>query len=195
MSWWNYEEVAKSLQKDYHIILPILDGHAESDRPFTTIEDNAAEIIEYIDKHLGGSVLLMGGLSLGGQILLEIFGSCYGLMQYKWFSKLQFKSLKIRDDLFESYYKDTCAISKKDMIDFLQANSLYSLKESIKDCTSKVHVFVGEKENAAIQKSAEKVHQALKGSVLQVLPGWYHGEFSINHGRNYANKIREIIGE
>ena len=226
LSWWNYEEVAKALQKDYHIILPILDGHAESDRPFTTIEDNAAEIIEYIDTHLGGSVLLMGGLSLGGQILLEIlaqrkdicknaiiesalvrpsklihsmikpaFGSCYGLIQYKWFSELQFKSLKIRADLFEAYYKDTCAISKKDMIAFLQANSLYSLKESIKDCTSKVHVFVGEKENAAMQKSAKMIHQALKGSVLQVLPGWYHGEFSINHGRNYANKIREIIGE
>ena len=72
LSWWNYEEAAKSLQKEYHIILPILDGHAESDRPFTSIENNAMEIIEYIDTHFGGSVLLMGGLSLGGQILLEI---------------------------------------------------------------------------------------------------------------------------
>ena len=44
----DYEEAAKSLQKDYHIILPILDGHAESDKPFTTIEDNAAEIITFI---------------------------------------------------------------------------------------------------------------------------------------------------
>ena len=72
LSWWNYEEVAKSLQDDYHIILPILDGHAESDKPFTTIEDNAAEIIAYIDAHFGGYVFLIGGLSLGGQILLEI---------------------------------------------------------------------------------------------------------------------------
>ncbi|MBQ4603822.1 MAG: alpha/beta hydrolase, partial [Clostridia bacterium] len=63
LSWWNYEEVAKSLQKDYHIILPILDGHAESDKTFTTIENNAKEIIEYIDAHCGGSVLMFGGLS------------------------------------------------------------------------------------------------------------------------------------
>ena len=62
------------------------------------------------------------------------FGSCYGLIQYKWFSKLQFKSLKIKPDLFDCYYKDTCDISKNDMIAFLQANSLYSLKESIKSC-------------------------------------------------------------
>ena len=142
LSWWNYEDTAKSLQKDFHIILPILDGHAESDKPFTTIEDNAAEIIAFIDTHFGGSVFMIGGLSLGGQILLEIlsqrnnickyaiiesalvipskithsmikpaFGSCYGLIQYKWFSKLQFKSLKIKPDLFDCYFRDTCAIS------------------------------------------------------------------------------------
>ena len=224
LSWWSYEEAAKSLQKDYHIILPILDGHAESDKPFTSIEDNAIEIIEFIDTHFEGSVLLMSGLSLGGQVLLEIlsqrndickyaiiesalvkpsklthamikpaFGSCYGLIKYKWFSKLQFKSLKIRSDLFDHYFKDTCAISKKDMIAFLQANSLYSLKESIKKCTAKVYVFVGGKEKNAMQKSAKVIHQALQESILQSLPGLYHGEFSINQGKDYANKIREII--
>ena len=36
-------EAAETLQSDYHVIRPILDGHAGSDRPFTTIEDNAAE--------------------------------------------------------------------------------------------------------------------------------------------------------
>ncbi|MBR3997698.1 MAG: alpha/beta hydrolase [Clostridia bacterium] len=225
LSWWNYKEVAELLQKDYHIILPILNGHSESDKAFTTIEDNAAEIIAFIDAHLGGSVFLIGGLSLGGQILLEIlsqrndicnyaiiesalvipskltyslikpaFGSCYGLIQHKWFSKLQFKSLRIKSDLFDCYFRDTCGISKKDMIAFLQANSLYSLKESIKNCTAKVYIFVGGKENNAMQKSAKIIHKTLKESVLQVLPALYHGEFSINQGIDYANKIREIIG-
>ena len=141
LSWWNYKEVAKILQTDYHVILPILDGHAGSDKPFTTIEDNASEIIEFINSQLGGSVLMIGGLSLGGQILLEIlsqcsgickyaivesalvipskftysmikpaFGSCYGFIRYKWFSKLQFKSLRIKAELFEDYFRDTCGI-------------------------------------------------------------------------------------
>ena len=44
LSWWNYREAAKLLETEYHVILPILDGHAGSDRPFTTIEDNASEI-------------------------------------------------------------------------------------------------------------------------------------------------------
>ena len=72
LSWWNYREAAELLQKEYHIILPILDGHAGSDRPSTTIEENASEIISFIDKYMNSSVLLIGGLSLGGQILLEM---------------------------------------------------------------------------------------------------------------------------
>ena len=69
LSWWSCREAAEKLQGEYHLILPILDGHAGSDRPFTTIEDNAAEILSFIDQRLGGSVLLIGGLSRGGQIL------------------------------------------------------------------------------------------------------------------------------
>lgn len=39
LSWWNYRAQAEMLRSEYHIILPILDGHADSNRPFTTIED------------------------------------------------------------------------------------------------------------------------------------------------------------
>ena len=72
LSWWNYREEARLLEGDFHVVLPVLDGHAGSGQPFTTIRENAEEIIAYIDERLGGSVLFIGGLSLGGQILLEM---------------------------------------------------------------------------------------------------------------------------
>lgn len=224
LSWWNYRAVAEMLQYEYRVILPILDGHAASDRDFTTIEDNAAEIIEFIDEKFGGSVLLLGGLSLGAQILLEIlsqrkdicryafiesalvipskfmhslikpaFGSCYGLIRYKWFSKLQFQSLRIVPDLFEDYYRDTCGISKNNMIAFLLANSVYSIKESLGSCSAKAYIFVGEKENRAMKKSAMIIHEKLQGSLLQVLPKMYHGEFSIHYVNDYVNRILQIV--
>ena len=224
LSWWNYKETAEILQTDYHVILPILDGHAGSDKKFTTIEDNALEIIGFINSKLGGSVLMIAGLSLGGQILLEIlyrrkdickyaivesafvipskvtyamikpvFGSCYGLIKHKWFSKWQFKSLRLKPDLFDDYYKDTCVISKDDMIAFLQENAMYFLKETIGICEARVQIFVGEKENQAMKKSARIIHGRLKNSLLQVLPNMYHGEFSINHADDYASKILEMV--
>ena len=224
LSWWNYKEAAEILQTDYHVILPILDGHAGSEQQFTTIEDNASEIIEFINSKFGGSVLLIGGLSLGGQILLEIlsqrkdicqyaivesalvipskftyfmikpaFGNCYSLIKYKWFSKLQFESLRIKPNLFDEYYKDTCAITKRDMIAFLQENSVYSLKEGIEECKATVQIFVGEKENRLMKESAKIIHEKLQNSDIQVLSNMYHGEFSINYADDYVKRILEIV--
>jgi len=224
LSWWNYREAAELLQSEYHVILPILDGHAGSDRDFTTIAANAEEIIEFVETQLGGSVLLMGGLSLGGQILLEVlakrenicryafiesalvvpskitcamiapaFGSCYGLIKQKWFSKLQFRSLHMKPELFEEYYRDTCKITRKNMIAFLQENSLYSMKESLGKCKAKIQVVVGGKESPVMKKSAKLIQKNMSGSIMQVLPGLYHGELSINNAKEYAKRLTELV--
>ena len=72
LSWWNYREVAESLQNDYHVVIPILDGHGGSDRDFLSIADCAEALIALIDEKFGGRVSLLGGVSLGGQIALEM---------------------------------------------------------------------------------------------------------------------------
>ncbi len=224
LSWWNYRETAEILQGEYHIILPILDGHAGSDRPFTTIEDNAEELIQFIDEKLSGSVLLIGGLSLGGQVLLEMlskrknlcsyalvesaavipskltntliapaFGCSYGLIKNRSFSGLQFKSLHIKQDLFEDYYRDTCQIKKQDMIAFLKANTSYALNDSIKDSSAMVHVYVGEKENREILRSAESIYRMIPSCKMNRMKGLKHGEFSLNHADQYVTAIRKIV--
>ena len=224
LSWWNYREAAELLQGEYRVLLPILDGHAGSDRPFTTIEENAAEIIRFIDEHLGGSVLLIGGLSLGGQVLLEMlsqrsnlcscaliesaavipskltnaliapaFGASYGLIRNRSFAKMQFQSLHIKPELFEEYYRDTCQINKQDMIAFMKANTSYALKDSFRDTSARVHVFVGEKETGEILRSAEALCRAHPACRKHCLPGLRHGEFSLNHAAQYADAIRRIL--
>lgn len=223
LSWWNFREAAQLLSDEYRVLLPILDGHGQSDADFTTMQANADEILDFIGQYIGSSVLLLGGLSLGGQVLLEIlarrkdicryaliestlvrpsglthalikplFGSCWGLIRRRWFAKLQFRALGIQPALFEEYYRDTCRISKENMIAFLQANALYDIKPSLKDCGAKAYIFVGKKENRAMKLSAEKLGRSLPGSVLQLLPGG-HGDFSLNRAEDYARTVREII--
>ena len=223
LSWWNYEEVSEILKSDYHLILPILDGHSGSDRDFTSIENNANEIIEYIDNNYNGNVKLIGGLSLGAQILLDILSKrdniceyaiiesalvcpmkmtnrliellinmSYGLINKKWFSKLQFKSLKIKKELFDKYYIDSSNITKNNMISFLEANSNYYLK-NIKTNKSKSIVIVGSKERSIMIKSAKRIHDELINSELEILSGYYHGDLSINHPNEYAEKVKKLI--
>ena len=223
LSWWNYEEVSEILKSNYHVILPILDGHSGSDRDFTSIENNANEIIEYIDNNYNGNVKLIGGLSLGAQILLDILSKrdniceyaiiesalvfpmkmtnrliessinmSYGLINKKWFSKLQFKSLKIKKELFDKYYIDSSNITKNNMILFLKANSNYHLK-NIKTNKSKSIVIVGSKERPIMIKSAKRIHDELINSELEILSGYYHGDLSINHPNEYAEKVKKLI--
>ena len=207
LSWWNYREAAKLLEQDYHVILPVLDGHADSDASFTTIENNAARLISYIDMHFGGQVAVLGGLSLGGQVALEMlsqrpdicryaligptFGKSYGLIKQRWFARLQADYLGIPKDLFEDYYRDTCAISKVDMIVFLQANSTYEIKPNLAETTAKVKIVAGAKEQKGILDSAKLLHNSIPGSGLEILPGLRHGDLSINHPKQYVQMLKE----
>ncbi|MGN0807838.1 MAG: alpha/beta fold hydrolase [Candidatus Coproplasma sp.] len=224
LSWWNYREVAELLQQNYHIIIPILDGHSASDKAFTSIEDNASEIIKYIDENYNGSVALIGGLSLGGQILVEILSQrnnickaaiiesalvvpmklthclvkpmmeiSYGLIRREWFARLQFKSLRIKKELFDEYYRDTCGITKENMISFLKANSLYNVKESIVNTLAKVFVCVGQKEQPKMIRSAHKLHKMIPNSILEIKNKMYHGQYSINHAKDYADKVISLL--
>ncbi len=223
LSWWNYRKVAELLADKYHVILPVLDGHADSDAPFTSIEDNAARLIAYIDEHHGGSVYALGGLSLGGQIAVEIltqrpdicrfaliesalvkpmklthalikttFGMSYGLIKQKWFAKLQATYLGIPQKLFDDYYRDTCKISKADMIAFLRSNSAYSIKPALEDTQAKVHIVFGSKEQASIRASGKLLHKMIPNSTLENLSGFRHGELSLNHPEQYAVEFVDI---
>ena len=82
LSFWNYWYVSLGLEKDYHVIPLVLDGHAGSEEGFASIEHNAAKIIRYIDTNFGGQVMTIGGLSLGGQIALEILSQRPDICRY-----------------------------------------------------------------------------------------------------------------
>ncbi len=226
LSWWNYREVAQRLAERYHVVLPVLDGHADSDAPFTTIEDNAARLISYIDDHFGGQVLLLGGLSLGGQVNLEMlsqrkdicryaliesalvkpskltaamigptFGMSYGLVKQKWFAKLQADYLGIPKPMFDDYFRDTCAICKADMIAFLKANSLYTIKPGLSETTAKTKIVAGAKEQKSIRDSAKLLREAIPGSRIEILPGLRHGDLSINKPEQYVEILSDMIGK
>ena len=225
LSWWNYRDAAQYLSEQYHVVLPILDGHADSDAPFTSIDDNATRIIAYIDQHFGGKVLAICGLSLGGQIAVEMltqrpdicrfallestlvkpsklthalikptFGMSYGLIKQKWFAKMQAAYLGIPQKLFDDYYRDTCKISKEDMIAFLQSNSAYSIKPALRDAQAKVHIVFGSKEQSSIRTSGKLLNHTIPGSTMEVLPGYRHGDLSLNHPEQYAQMLLNLIG-
>ncbi|KUM01001.1 alpha/beta hydrolase [Streptococcus anginosus] len=224
LSWWNYIDEIGLLEDEFHIVIPILDGHSDSDTNFISIENNASEIINFINENYNGKVKLIGGLSLGGQVLLEIlsrnpniceyaviesalvipmkftykmiepiFNLTYGLTKKSWFSKLQFKNLKIKNSLYDLYYEDTCKISKNNLIAFMKSNSSYELKDTLSRTRAKVLILVGSKERSIMKKSAVKIAELIPNSELEILQGYYHGDISINHADDYVERVKRLV--
>lgn len=92
---WNYREVSRFLEKDYRVVLPVLDGHAGSDAPFTTFESNAEKLISCIDTHFGGHIAVLGGLSLGGQVALEMLNQRPDICGYALIESASVKPMKL----------------------------------------------------------------------------------------------------
>jgi len=124
LSWWNYREAAKIISAQYHVLLPVLDGHGDSDAPFTTIEENAARLISYIDTYFGGQVLAIGGLSLGGQIAVEMLSQRPDLCRYAMIESALVKPMKLTHALIEPTFGASFCLIKQKWFAKLQAGYL-----------------------------------------------------------------------
>ena len=67
------------------------------------------------------------------------------------------------------------------------------MKKSLRECTTEIHLFVGERENKRILLSARKLHETLQKNNLHVLQTMHHGEFSINHADLYVKELCAIV--
>jgi len=225
LSWWNYREAAKLLQNDYRVALPILDGHAGSDRGFVSIEDNAERIIAWIDEQFGGSVLLMGGLSLGGQILLEILAKRKDICRYAWIESACVIPSKPAHALIEPTFAPAYGLIRQRWFAKLQFRALHmqsalfddyyrdssaiakrDLIAFLKASTAyTLKPAIGDRRTRAHVFVGEREARSMRRSAdmiagalrgrLHVLPDLYHGEFSLNHADTYARAIRTMIEE
>ena len=79
------------------------------------------------------------------------------------------------------------------MIAFLQSNSAYSIKPALRDAQAKVHIVFGSKEQSSIRTSGKLLNHTIPGSTMEVLPGYRHGDLSLNHPEQYAQMLLTMI--
>ena len=155
LSWWNYRAVADLLAANGHrVVLPVLDGHAgstaRSPRSRTTPPSllphrpRARRARRRVRRRLLGAQVASRPLRSGRgsrsapSSRARLCSPCaarapvapavalsYPLVRRSWFARAQFASLHLPRSLYEPYYRDSCAISKRDMIAFMRANGSY----------------------------------------------------------------------
>ena len=103
------------------MVLPILDGHAGSDAPFTSTEDNAARFIAHIDQYFGGKVLAICGLSLGGQIAVEMLTQRPDICRFALIESALVKPTKLTLALIKSTFGMSYGLIKQKWFAKMQA--------------------------------------------------------------------------
>ena len=139
--------------------------------------------------------VLVKPMRLTHALIEPAFGTSYGLIRQRWFARLQAAYLRIPEELFEDYYRDTCQIKKADMITFLKANSAYVMKPALCDTMAKVKIVAGAKEQRSILNSAVLLHKGIAESSLEILPGLHHGELSLREPQCYVQMLESMWRE
>lgn len=133
MAPWNYAEEVMKLQNRYHVIVPVIDGHSGSDKDFTTIENNADEIITYIDKNYNGRIYMICGLSLGGQILTDILAKRKDICKYAIIESALILPMKTAYALIRPIFSICYPLIKKSWFAWTQFKSLHIKKSLFED--------------------------------------------------------------
>lgn len=83
LSWWAFTDMIPILNQKYHVVTPIIDGHGDDGKTtFISIEESAQKLLQYIDTNLKGNVHALCGLSLGGQIIIEVLSRRVDVAKY-----------------------------------------------------------------------------------------------------------------
>jgi len=83
LSWWAFADIIPLLKEKYHVVTPIIDGHGDDGKTtFISIEESAQKLLQYIDTNFKGNVHALCGLSLGGQIIIDVLSRRVDIAKY-----------------------------------------------------------------------------------------------------------------
>lgn len=126
------------------------------------------------------------------QSIPEVLIRCsHGLIQYRWFSKLQARAEFLPAKLFEPYFRDARIISEKSLARILNSNGDFHIPTGLGQTKAKVLILVGSGEKAEMKLSAGLLKKAIPESRLVVARGMRHGEFSIKHPESYVRVLEQ----
>lgn len=83
VTWRTLQIQIELLAKEYYVIVPLLNGHNLNDNSqLLSIEQEAEQIIKYLNNKNISKVEILYGASLGADIALEILSQSYDLVKY-----------------------------------------------------------------------------------------------------------------
>lgn len=128
-----------------------------------------------------------------GMLASQVYSLAYGLVQRRWFSRMQARTLSLPESMFEEYYRDSQKMTRQSLINLAVSNATYDPGGRLANIDAKVLILVGEKEIDVMKRSARRLHEEIKGSELSLAPGMKHGELSLAYPEKYVELVRSFL--
>ena len=162
--WRSEYELLKPLEEHYLLIIPAQDGFYDGSKDFTSFDDQARQIEEYINKNYGGRVKGAYGASQGGLMLTELL-------------------TRNKIDL-GTVIMDGCYIAHQGMIAGKVTAWMFKKYKN----TGKFPAIIN-----VMMKSHGELKKFLKNYREEVMEGYGHGEFLLKHTDQCCDKIHSVI--
>ncbi|MBB5182766.1 alpha/beta fold hydrolase [Catenisphaera adipataccumulans] len=217
LSAFSFKTQVKEFKKDFEIVLPLLNDS------FTSIQQTAEELIQYIDEQYDGHIQVLAGFSLGAQIVTEMLSQRNDLCEFamvesalllpsklrnwsdlaavhaptlshnKLFNSFMYYA-KFSDDAAEhEYYENLKTIPQETLARMYDETYNYQLPDSIKDYTGKLAILVGQRESKKYKESADLLHDKVAGSEIFMLLNYSHGGLSLGHPEEYIRFVKSWV--
>jgi len=118
---------------------------------------------------------LVKSLPLAINLIKPTITLTYPLIKKRWFSKLQAKTLYVKEGYFEKYYEESRQIKPETLVRVLKENMSFKIPKNFGEANGKMLVTVGEKENAIMINSAKAIIKANSNCEGVIVPNIGHG--------------------
>ena len=214
----------KLLEDKFFVIAAGVDGFLIGEEScFTSVDDQAAKAIAYVQEHLGGHLNVAYGLSLGGKILSRILERNEIVIDHaimdaapllplpKWsVDPLRYyQSLNVWTCyhwtgfwkwVFHSHYFDVLLDECRKVWPYGKGKAV---RDGYKDVYTNrlesihgadIHYWYGTKEAFVARPQAEHLKKICPDAHVIVFPGMNHGQFLVDHPDEVASRIKKING-
>lgn len=222
VSYQLFNPLVDLLDKEYRIVVVQVDGFVLGHHTqFTSIDDQAAQVIAYIKQHFNGEIDCTYGLSLGGKILSRvlqrneitishaILDAAPLLPLPRWLEGMlrHYQSWNVWSCyhwtafwkwLFHSHYFDTLLDECRKVFPFGGRRSVLDGYKSI--YTNRlnsisgpdIHFWYGTKESFVAKPQARHLLSLCSDVHIEVFPKMNHGQLLIDHPEEVATRIRHL---
>lgn len=99
----------------------------------------------------------------------------FPLIKYRWFAKLQAKTLYLSEEHFHQYYEESKQMKLNTLVRVLVENMTFTIPAAYPSASGKILITVGEKENKMMKQSAKDLIESHLNSTGVLIPKIGHG--------------------